>query len=100
MADCKPNPGKYKPYDIADNPQWSGSQIIFVCQLFSAYCFLAKREKSEVADHKTGFTPWNSNNGYIGNYTDNPPKQAHDQATKYKPEEISNSTHNLHLINN
>jgi len=60
----------------------------------------AKREKCKAAYHKTSFTPWNPDNGYIGNDTDNPPKQAHDQAAKYKPEEISNNTHNLHLISN
>ena len=35
----------------------------------------AKREKCKAAYHKTSFTPWNPDNGYIGNDTDNPPSK-------------------------
>ena len=63
MSDGKPNTCKHKPNDVAQHAEAASSDIVLVLEFFSAYCFLAKREEGELADHEAGFSPWDANDG-------------------------------------
>ncbi|KAF7963229.1 hypothetical protein AWV80_12145 [Cupriavidus sp. UYMU48A] len=93
VANREPDAGKDKPQHIAEHAEHAGADVVALVQFAPADRLLAEREEREAADHKAGLAPRNADDRAEGQQPGEPPRQAHEDTAKHKPEEIADRTH-------